>query len=231
MSHRRVSHSLLDPLLAPLVPALYRLAPLPRRLPPELIVLCGHLLALLGAVGFALTPHLAWAGLLAAAGVLGNHVADMLDGTHARRTGQCRNGGELLDHFTDPLSFAAWMIGLALAAGRPLLGTVCVVLIYATALVTSIRAKMLGEFTLARFGPTEFKAMLFLFALVVAGFSMWMGTGAEVVQALRLFLWTLVAVGILQLVAHLVRAVRDVNARGPRPDDSEWVRVRCRDKS
>ncbi len=50
-----------------------------------------------GGGGLAFSTRFWWGGLLAAAGVAGNHLCDVLDGTHARTTGQCRNGGELLD--------------------------------------------------------------------------------------------------------------------------------------
>ena len=113
---QRVSYSLLDPWFSGPLKALYPRLPIPRRLPPEAIVACGHLAAIAGAVGFALSTRWAWAGVLAAVGVALNHTCDVLDGTHARATGQCRNGGELLDHFVDPLSFSYWAAGLAFGA-------------------------------------------------------------------------------------------------------------------
>ena len=85
---KRVSHSVLDPYLSPLVPPLYRLLPIPKRFPPEGIVVTGHLIAICGAVGFAYSTHRPWAGLVAAACVAGSHLADMVDGTHARTTGR-----------------------------------------------------------------------------------------------------------------------------------------------
>ena len=111
-------------------------------------------------IGLALsTTH--WAGgILAAAGIAGNHFADCIDGTHARATGQCRNGGELLDHFTDPLSFAYWLVGMGVACARIDLALVAVVILFAMAVLTNIKAKLIGEFTLAKYGPTEFKATL-----------------------------------------------------------------------
>ena len=42
-----------------------------------------------------------------------------------------------------------------------------VICLYATAVLTNIKAKMIGEFTLARFGPTEFKTLLGLDTLLV----------------------------------------------------------------
>src|SRR5262245_18109744 len=102
---QRVSNSLLDPWFTRPLKALYWRLPVPRRLPPEAIVACGHVSAICGAVGFGLSASYGWAGLMAAAGVVLNHACDVMDGTHSRATGQCRNGGELLDHFVDPLSF------------------------------------------------------------------------------------------------------------------------------
>ena len=49
-------------------------------------MVCGHLIAIGGAVGFAFSASYWWGGLLAAAGVAGNHLSDMVDGTQARRT-------------------------------------------------------------------------------------------------------------------------------------------------
>lgn len=227
---KRISHSLLDPLMFPLVPRLYRLLPIPRWFPPEGIIAVGHLVAIAGAVGFACSTRLWWGGLLAAAGVAGNHLADMIDGTHARQTGQCRNGGELLDHFTDPLSFSYWMIGigLSIAIGSAtergvwmglLFALATVLIIYATAVLTSIRAKLVGRFTLARFGPTEFKALLVIFGLVLCAAQ---ALGAETRMIVVVSMFALLAIGLVQLLVGLVHAVREVNALGDKPDTSEW---------
>ena len=112
----RVSHSFLDPFIIPWVPRLYHALHIPPRVPPEAIIGAGHLIAIAAAFGFAYSTQWWWAAGVGALGVLGNHLADMVDGTHARRTNQCRNGGELLDHFTDPLSFSYWMIGISVSA-------------------------------------------------------------------------------------------------------------------
>ena len=218
---RRVSHSLLDPFIAPLVPTLYRALPIPRRFPPEGLVILGHLIAIGGAVGFALSTRFWWGGLLAAIGVAGNHLCDMIDGTHARRTGQCRNGGELLDHFFDPLSFSFWMVGLGVAAARLDLSLAVVIAIYATAVMTSIRAKITGEFSLSRFGPTEFKSLLIILGIALAATSLADGATESVVIW---SLWALAVLGGLQLVVGLVQSVRDVNASSAPPDTSEWTR-------
>jgi archaetidylinositol phosphate synthase len=221
MSHR-VSHSLLDPLLVPLVPKLYDLIPIPRRFPPEGIVLLGHLLAIAGAVGFAFSTRAWWGGALVAVGVLGNHLADMLDGTHARRTGQCRNGGELLDHFTDPLSFSYWFIGFGVSCGRLELAIAGVVIVYATAVLTNIRAKLLGEFTLARWGPTEFKALLALYGIAACAMTFLLEPDGRRLVAL-VALGILLGAGAIQLIVGLVLGVIDVNTHGAPPDTSDWV--------
>ena len=187
----------------------------------------GHLSAIIGAVGFAFSTQYWWGGVLAAAGVIGNHTADCVDGTHARRTGQCRNGGELLDHFTDPLSFAYWLVGIGVACGRLDLALVAVICLFAIAVLTNIKAKLTGEFTLARFGPTEFKAVLVGFGLLLAsvglaasqsvGFPLTAGQVALVCYGM------LIVIGLVQLPINLVRAVKEVNQSGRAPDESEWI--------
>jgi phosphatidylglycerophosphate synthase len=216
---KRVSHSLLDPLVTTPLKSLYPRLGIPARFPPEGIVLTGHLLAIVGAVGFACTGRWWWGGLLAAVGVTGNHVADVLDGAHARATGQCRNGGELLDHFVDPLSFSYWVTGLAYAADCLLLGIGGAIVIYATAVLTNIKAKMVGEFTLARFGPTEFKLLLVAFGLWMAGMG---GDALSRERAGFWFLLVLFVAGLLQLKWSLWKAIRAVNAAGAPPDTTEW---------
>ena len=193
---------------------------IPRYFPPEGIVLIGHLLALAGGVGFALAGKHAIGGLLVVFGVAGNHIADMVDGTHARATGQCRNGGELLDHFTDPLSFCYWMIGMSVATGLPYVGIICILCIYATAVLTNIRAKITGEFTLAAFGPTEFKTLLALFGAFLFVNSLF-GSLSETAM-IGGFLKILAVIGVLQLLLGLRNAVHQVNRSGAKPDTSEW---------
>jgi archaetidylinositol phosphate synthase len=228
---RRVSRSLLDPSLLPVGRTVYRALSPPRWLPPEGIILLGHLSALAAAAGFALSPLRWWGGVVAALGVAGNHFADMIDGTHARATGQCRNGGELLDHFIDPISFSAWMIGMGVGAGVALesgwlglgLAIPCVVLLFSIAVLTSIRAKMTGEFVLHAFGPTEFKTILVLHGCAMA---VLVGLGAGEAVAGRVLAWTLgvlAAVGVLTLGWSLAWSVRLVNRTGAPPDTSEWA--------
>jgi phosphatidylglycerophosphate synthase len=218
---KRISHSLLDRIFLPMVPYMYRVLPIPRRFPPEGIVVAGHLIAIGGAFAFAYSTRAWWAGALAAAAVAGNHLSDMIDGTHARSTDQCRNGGELLDHFLDPFSFAYWMIGIAVSTGMIALGFAAVIVIFATAVLTSIRAKMVGEFILARFGPTEFKALLAVYGIAMAVIVAVSG-GSTATAVARVSLWALVGIGVVQLVVNLGRAMRQVNSEGGAPDTGQW---------
>ena len=220
---KRVSHSLLDPFIGPPIKKLYPMLRIPTWFPPEGIVLAGHVAAMIGAVGFAYSTTRVWGGLLVAFGVTGNHFADCIDGTHARATNQCRNGGELLDHFTDPLSFAYWIFGWSVAVGKLEWGIIGVIVLYATAVLTNIKAKMLGEFTLGTLGPTEFKTGLVLLGLALAV------TQADSVASHALGRWSLlisVVLGAVSLTVNLVRAVNQVNQDGAPPDTSEWDTIR-----
>ena len=220
---KRVSHSLLDPVLTLPLKGLYARLKIPAGFPPEGIVGVGHLCAIVGALSFAVSSHWWWGGLLAAAGVAMNHVADVLDGTHARATGQCRNGGELLDHFVDPLSFCYWVTGISYSADCLLLGTGGVIVVYAMAVLTNIKAKMIGEFTLARFGPTEFKTLLILFGLTMSGAvgGAWL-LPAAAPQIAFWFLAAMFVAGVIQLMISLWFAIHEVNAKGSTPDNTEW---------
>jgi len=220
---KRISHSLIDPILTQPLKGIYARLGIPSAVPPEAIVAVGHLCAIAGAVGFACAAQWWWGGLLAAVGVAMNHLADVLDGTHARATGQCRNGGELLDHFVDPLSFSYWVAGIAYSGDCLLLGIGGVIVVYAMAVLTNIKAKMVGEFTLAQFGPTEFKTLLILFSLTMAGMSGGLWFSPE--QAPQLAFWFLAAMfvgGLIQLKISLWLAVGEVNADGDPPDNTEW---------
>lgn len=220
---RRVSHSLLDPVVGPRLQSLYPLLRIPRWFPPEGIVLIGHLSAIVGAFGFAFSTKFWWGGVVGCVGVIGNHTADCLDGTHARSTNQCRNGGELLDHFTDPLSFAYILIGLAVACGRLELGLAAVCCLFAMAVLTNIKAKMTGEFTLATFGPTEFKAALAASGLLLSvGTTSWVG--ATFAMPLAVYGYAaMVAVGIAMLIHQLATAVNEVNQCDAKVDTAPWV--------
>ncbi len=220
---KRVSLSLLDPLLTKPLKTVYAWLRIPAWFPPEGVVLVGHLCAIAGAIGFAYSTHWWWGGLLGAIGVALNHTADVLDGTHARTTNQCRNGGELLDHFVDPLSFSYWVTGLAYAADSLLLGIGGIIVIYAMAVLTNIKAKMVGEFTLARFGPTEFKSLLVLLGLYLA-VTVKQTTKSEATAAQTVYwcVFALFIAGVVQLLISLRRAVREVNAKGQPADTTEW---------
>ena len=225
---KRISHSVLDPWLTIPLKKLYRWLPIPRWFPPEGIVIAGHLFAITAAIGFAYSTTYWWGGLLVALGVAGNHISDCLDGTHARSTDQCRNGGELLDHFFDPLSFAYWIVGMAVSIDRLDLGLAGVICLYATAVLTSIKAKLIGEFTLNSFGPTEFKTLLVLYGLfLAAGLKQLINVDVNLVA----YWWfvALLGIGVLQLVIGLIFAVREVNAHGTAPDTTEWETKRAED--
>ena len=152
-----------------------------------------------------------------------NHLADVLDGTHARATDQCRNGGELLDHFVDPLSFSYWVAGISYSADCLLLGIGGVIVVYAMAVLTSIKAKMIGEFTLAQFGPTEFKSLLILFGLAMSGAMAGVWLSPELASQVAFwFLVVMFVAGVIQLIVSLWLAVQEVNAEGEPPDNTEW---------
>lgn len=217
----RISHSYLDPYLTIPLKAYYPKLPIPPWLPPEGLIGMGHVFALCGGVGFALSTSTWWGGLLAAMGVVGNHLADVFDGTHARATGQCRHGGELLDHFTDPLSFSYWIVGMAITIERLDLGLAGVICLYATALLTNIKAKITGEFELASFGPTEFKTLLVVWGLTHTVLLVSICSALPLVALSGYCM--LLAIGIGQLVTGLIRGVRDVNRCETKIDTTEWT--------
>jgi archaetidylinositol phosphate synthase len=221
---QRISHSLLDPYLTIPAKRQYHRLGIPAWLPPEAIVGAGHACAVAGAVGLAYSTTTWWGGLLAAAGVAANHYCDVFDGTHARATGQCRNGGELLDHFCDPLSFAYCLVGIAVSCGRLDLGLAAVIILFATAVLTNIKAKLTGQFTLSAFGPTEFKTLLSVYGLILAGCVAAGVTG--IVTAVTWAFGALILFGGVQLVWGLVTAVKEVNEHGRQADTSEWVTTR-----
>lgn len=218
---KRISNSVLDPYVGPVLKGLYPILRIPTWFPPEGIILVGHVCAIAGAIGFAFSSQHWWAGVIAALGVIGNHVADCVDGTHARATGQCRNGGELLDHFTDPLSFAYWLVGIGIAAGSLELALVSVICLFAIAVLTNIQAKLIGEFTLSRFGPTEFKTLLVLLGVAISLVT-WVTPEFSAIFAMGV-LAMLITVGLIQLPIQLYRAVKDVNEFGGQADTSEWI--------
>lgn len=221
MAHARISHSLLDPLLTTPIRQYYPALHLPQWLPPEAIVVAGHLCAVGAAVALALTPTLWWLGFVTAALVVGHHLCDVFDGQHARATGQCRHGGELLDHFLDPMSISYLVIGWAFAAGHPLWALPGVVVVMATAVLTNIKAKLGGTFELPRLGPTEFKTFM---AVLPASASLGMLLGPALTQTtLAWLLAGLTVIAVIRLPFELVAAVRSVNASDVQVDETEWV--------
>ena len=100
------------------------------------------------------------------------------------------------------------MVGLSISCNRLDLGLVAVLILYATALLTSIRAKIVGEFSLARFGPTEFKAILALYALAIAIVTA-IGPGQiDTPQRVALgWLTFLLVVGLIQLVINFINVI------------------------
>lgn len=220
---RRVSHSLLDPTIGPQLKSLYPLLRIPRRFPPEGIVLIGHGFAIAGAIGFAFSTQAWWGGILGCLGVIGNHTADCLDGTHARSTGQCRNGGELLDHFTDPLSFAYILIGLAIGCQQLELGLAALCVLFSLAVLTNIKAKMTGEFTLSAIGPTEMKAALALFGIVLTSITVATSAGSLAMTTLSIAYGSLVLAGVVILLNQLITSIAQVNKCKANVDTAEWV--------
>src|SRR5690606_5169961 len=79
---------------------------------------------------------------------------------------------------------------------------------------------IIGEFRLAAFGPTEFKAILALFGPVAA--VLHSVRPDLVTQAALLFLAALIAVGLTGLIFQTISAVREVNRSGAAPDATPW---------
>ena len=98
------------------------------------------------------------------------------------------------------------------------------IVMYATAVLTNIKAKMLGEFTLATFGPTEFKTGLVGLGMSLAMMHFLQPSYVE--NTVWVSLRISVIVGAGQLGKGLVSAVREVNQNGAPPDTSEWETVR-----
>ncbi len=223
---KRVSYSLLDPILTHPLKQLYTVKGLPSFLPPEMVVLAGHLFAIVGGVGFYFSTSYWWGGFLAATGVALNHWADVWDGTHARATNQCRNGGELLDHFLDPISFSYYLIGISFACGLTSLGTIAVLCLMAMSVLTNIRTKMTGEFTLSTIGPTEFKTALVCAGIGLSSVSLYQIEYPLIQYYLAIGFAALTAFGVLQLIVNLFQSINEVNSKGTPADTTEWVTVR-----
>lgn len=217
----RVSHSLLDPYLTTPLRGFYPLLSLPRRLPPESIVLMGHACAIAAAVALAFSIQLPWLGALAGLFVVAHHLCDVFDGQHARATNQCRHGGELLDHFLDPLSISYLVVAWAFAAGTPAWAIPGVLIVMATAVLTNLKAKLGAAFELPRLGPTELKAGLAILSFVAA-------IGAQIAPPVTqsVLQWLLIGVTLaagLRLPIEIASAVNAVNKSDTEVDQTEWV--------
>src|SRR5690606_5833941 len=110
------------------------------------------------------------------------------------------------------------------SCGRLDFGLAAVIILFATAVLTNIKAKLIGEFTLSAFGPTEFKTLLTVYALVLAGCVAAGATG--IVTAVTWAFGALITFGAIQLLYGLVRAVKDVDQNGRLADTTEWVTTR-----
>ena len=107
-----------------------------------------------------------------------------------------------------------WRGGMLVAIGRLDLGLAEVICLYATAVLTSIKAKLVGEFTLNSFGPTKSKTLLVLYSLFIIASACLPG---DRIGAFVIALWwfiCLLSIGSLQLFVGLILAVRDVNTHG-----------------
>lgn len=221
MAAARLSHSLLDPYLTTPIRQYYPALHLPLRLPPEAIVLTGHTCAIAAALSLAFMPQLWWLGIVAGLFVAGHHLCDIFDGQHARATNQCRHGGELLDHFLDPLSISYLIVGWAFAAGQPLWAMPGVVVVMATAVLTNIKAKLGGTFELPRFGPTEFKTFMAVLPIAAGVGMLWQAELTATILGWTLL--TLTALSIIKLPFDVIAAVRSVNRSKSEVDTTEWV--------
>ena len=93
--------------------------------------------------------------------------------------------------------------------------------LFAIAVLTNIKAKLIGEFTLSRFGPTEFKTALTVFGITLAALTVFQ-TG--IAQQTALIAYSgLILLGLIQLPIQLIRAVKEVNRSGVKADTSEWI--------
>ena len=98
-----------------------------------------------------------------------------------------------------------------------------IIVIYATSVLTNIRAKLVGEFTLDRFGPTEFKTPLMTLAVAEA-ILVSSPEGRDLAPPLAWWFMAIVtAAGGAQLAISIWSTVREVNAVGATPaDTTEW---------
>jgi len=144
-----------------------------------------------------------------------------MDGRHARTTGQCRNGGELLDHFFDPLSFSVIIIGFGVAVNQPYLALLTVLGIYCNVAIVFQEAMIMGTLTLKVIGPNEAR-VLYMFAGLVQSTVVYSGLPGHVVPLGMLVVATLLSV--VQTIVELYKTVEKVNKYGPEPDNDGWIR-------
>lgn len=217
----KISHSRIDPFVFQLAQKLYRCLRIPPSFRPEIILFCGHILAICGAIAFWVARNNSSYGLLAAFFVLGYQFTDIIDGVHARATGQCRNSGELLDHFFDPLSFSYLIIGLSLYVDKIALMISGVICMFATATLINIRAQLTRQFIIPKFGATELRLSFVLAGLTISIFSLFVSNFITLVLVEGLS-WAIFFIGLVQLVTQLIKSCIKVNNSGIQPNTSPW---------
>lgn len=217
----KISSSRIDARLVPIVRGFYAAHPIPSRVPPELIVISGHLVALIAGLSLALSTRAWWWGVIGAVCVFLNQITDMLDGTHARATGQCRNSGDLLDHFLDPLSYAYWVIGIGVAADSIALVIPALLLLYSFITLTYILQRMTGELRIPRLGSTEYRFFIVLYGIISALICAILGESV----AIRVAFYSLLAMMIsyfLELVLQLRKSIKRVDTEFKLQDVDAW---------
>lgn len=200
----------------------YKFLRIPAWIPPEAIVLLGFAFSCAAGYAFSIAPHNPTFALLAILAVYGNLLADHMDGRHARATGQCRNGGEILDHFFDPLSFSVITVGLAYGVNRLDLAIVTILGIYGNVSTVFQEAKMLQRLTLKTVGPAEARFLFMSFALSLYFIFTYQGE-QQAVWFQTAFLYGTGVLTLGQMVIELIRTVDRVNREGPPPDNRPWV--------
>eukprot|EP01098_Paradermamoeba_levis_P006783 TRINITY_DN2825_c0_g1_i1.p1 TRINITY_DN2825_c0_g1~~TRINITY_DN2825_c0_g1_i1.p1 ORF type:complete len:256 (+),score=73.77 TRINITY_DN2825_c0_g1_i1:875-1642(+) len=200
----------------------YKWLNIPSSFPPEGIVLLGFAFSALAAFFFAYSTTVPICGLLAALCVYGNFVSDYMDGRHARSTGQCRNGGELLDHFFDPLSFSVVITGVGYAVGRLDLSLAVTIGIYGNVAIVFQEAMIMGVLTLKSIGPNEAR-LLYIFLGILQTCSMAFKWFSPTFFPYAL-LYTSALLSLGQMVVELINTVNRVNKFGPPPDNEGWIR-------
>lgn len=225
-ARRKVSHSVIDILLNRrfrLKPRLYRILPIPRKLPPEALVGTGFAMAVTSGLAFSQSAD-GWWGAAAALFAVLYWLCDLVDGEHARQTGQCRNGGELLDHFADPLAISIVAVGVGFSISSTWLGFVSALLVYANAYLVMLRTSITGVLIMPRMGTAEAVAAAVILGV---GSTLCATTGHQ--QGGEIFRTAMLAAAAgtacLQVTTGLVSAVREVNRpiHDASRDDRRWT--------